>query len=95
MIDVILKSAALITALGVIIAAAVKVVKPIKELCRKVDKLTEHQSETYLTTLRLTICSEEIPLQERIAAGDKYIKLGGNGAVKHKYEGLLKELDDE
>ena len=47
----------------------------------------------YLCILRLTIMSEEMPLEERIAAGDKYIKHGGNGAVKHKYEQLLSQLD--
>ena len=36
-----------------------------------------------------------MPLSERIAAGDKYISLGGNGAVKHKYQDLLKQLEEE
>lgn len=30
-------------------------------------------------------------MSERITAGDKYIKLGGNGAVKHLYQRLVDE----
>lgn len=95
MTDVIISVAAVISAITVIIVAVKKTVKPILELCQKVDNIEQRQMETYLSTLRLTICSEEIPLEERITAGDKYIKAGGNGAVKHKYEGLLRHLDEE
>ena len=35
--------------------------------------------------------SPEIPISERIIAGDKYIKAGGNGDCKHYYFELLKE----
>ena len=69
--------------------------KPLAEMLKKIETIDRHQCENYLTTLRLTICSEEIPLEERIAAGDKYVKLGGNGAVKHKYEELIKQLDEK
>ncbi|MBQ2813251.1 MAG: hypothetical protein IJE63_08325, partial [Clostridia bacterium] len=85
----ILRAAEIIGAITVIIVAIRKIVKPLKELLKKIDTIDRHQRENYLMTLRLTICSEEIPLEERLAAGDKYVKLGGNGAVKHKYEELL------
>ena len=39
--------------------------------------------------------SQEMPLSERISAGEKYIKYGGNGEVKHKYEELLTLLPKE
>ena len=42
----------------------------------------EHQDEQYLAILRLTIMSEEMPMAERLIAGQKYVKLGGNGDVK-------------
>ena len=91
----ILRAAEIIGAITVIIVAIRKIVKPLKELLKKIDTIDRHQRENYLMTLRLTICSEEIPLEERLAAGDKYVKLGGNGAVKHKYEELLKQLDEK
>ncbi len=90
-----LRIAEIVGAITVIIVAIRKIVKPLKELLKKIETIDRHQRENYITTLRLTICSEEIPLEERIAAGDKYVELGGNGAVKHKYEELLKQLDEK
>lgn len=89
-----LRLAEIIGAITAIIVAVKKVTKVIRELIEKIDTIDRHERENYLSTLRLTICSEEIPLEERIKAGDKYIKLGGNGAVKHKYEELIKQLDN-
>lgn len=54
-----------------------------------IPSIEEHCRENYLTGLRLTIMSNDMPLGERIAAGIKYINLGGNGDVK-KF--LIEEL---
>ena len=35
--------------------------------------------------------SEEMPVSERIIAGDKYIKAGGNGDVKKYYQQMIKD----
>lgn len=85
--------AALLTALGVIGGVIGMFYKKIKSILDTVREVRTCQKEDYLCILRLTIMSEEMPLEERIAAGDKYIKHGGNGAVKHKYEQLLEQLD--
>jgi hypothetical protein len=53
--------------------------KDIKESLKTVE---EHCRENYLTGLKLTIMSDEIPRGERIAAGIEYIKRGGNGEIK-------------
>lgn len=90
-----LRGAEIISAVTIIAVAICKIFKPLTEMLKKIETIDRHQRENYLTTLRLTICSEEIPLEERIAAGDKYVKLGGNGAVKHKYEELIKQLDEK
>ena len=60
-------------------------------LVKKVDTLVEHDREQYLSILRLTIMSEEMPISERIIAGDKYIKAGGNGDVKKYYQQMIKD----
>lgn len=65
--------------------------KASKKLEEKVDTLVEHDQDQYLSLLRLTIMSEEMPISERIIAGDKYIRKGGNGDVKKYYENMLKE----
>ncbi len=51
--------------------------------------IEEHCRANYVTGLRLTIMSNEMPLGERIAAGVKYLALGENGEVK-KF--LIEEL---
>ena len=43
-----------------------------KKLEKKVDKLVEHDEDQYLAILRLTIMNSEMPISERIIAGDKY-----------------------
>lgn len=52
------------------------------EIDKKLDKMQTHQDEQYLAILRLTIMSEEMPMAERLIAGEKYKKMGGNGDVK-------------
>lgn len=65
--------------------------KASKKLEEKVDKLVEHDEDQYLAILRLTIMSEEMPISERIIAGNKYVKKGGNGEVKKYYQKMLEE----
>lgn len=62
-----------------------------KNLEEKVDSLVEHDQDQYLSILRLTIMSKEMPISERIIAGDKYVKKGGNGDVKKYYQKMLEE----
>ena len=95
LIESIILSASVLTALGVIIATAVKVYKFVRKWEIWVEEQREHNLDNYLSIKRLTIMSHEMPLSERIAAGEKYIKYGGNGEVKHKYEELLTFLPSE
>ena len=46
-----------------------------------------------LAILRLTIMSEEMPMAERLIAGQKYVKLGGNGDVKKFLHQLEKQCE--
>ena len=57
----------------------------------KINKIAEHDHEQYLSILRLTVMSPEMPISERLIAGKKYIDAGGNGDVKHYYENLVRE----
>lgn len=86
--EMLITAGALVSAVGLI---AQKVGKPIVELLQDVKVLTEHDREQYLAILRLTTMSRDMPISERIIAGQKYIELGGNGDVKKYYEQLLKE----
>lgn len=95
--------AGVLTALGVIIASAIKVVKCIGNVYKFISECKEwmentdkHNGENYKAILRLVIMTPEMPLSERIEAGDIYVnKLNGNGGVKQKYNELLKRFGEE
>lgn len=80
-----------LTFAGICVTVIVSNKKANKKLEEKVDKLVEHDEDQYLSILRLTVMSEEMPISERIIAGDKYVKKGGNGDVKKYYEKMLEE----
>ena len=80
-----------LTFAGICVTVIVSNKKANKKLVEKVDKLVEHDEDQYLSILRLTIMSENMPISERIIAGDKYVKKGGNGEVKKYYEKMLAE----
>ena len=80
-----------LTFLGICVTVFWANKKNTKRLEEKVDKLEEHDEDQYLSILRLTIMNSEMPISERIIAGDKYEKKGGNGEVKKYYKKLLAE----
>ena len=45
--------------------------------------------------LKDTILNDKLTIEERIIAGDEYVKLGGNGFVKEVYHTLLKKVEKE
>ena len=51
-----------------------------------IKELKDHSKENYLGIKRLTVMSHDMPIGERIIAGNDYIKAGGNGEVKHYIE---------
>lgn len=83
------------TLIGVLISKVKKMINFFRQLMNRVENIDRHQKETYLTTLRLTIMADEVPLEERLKAGDEYIKNGGNGAVKAYFETLKEEYQEE
>lgn len=95
MAEKIILIASVISGLLVILGTCVKVYKFIRKWEKWVDEQSEHSLDNYLSIKRLTIMSHDMPLSERIAAGEKYVKYGGNGEVKHKYEELLNQLPKE
>lgn len=82
------RTAACIAAVVAIYASIKKVWKFLHSLAEKFEMI----DDMYLNQLRITIMSCDMPLEERVKAGEKYISLGGNGEVKHRYRDLLEEL---
>lgn len=95
--DYIGELAVLVGYLTVIVGGIVGVCKGQKWFCKKfdhiqdeIDKMRNYSHKNYVNTLKLTIMSEDIPLEERLDAGERYVSEGGNGSVKARYD-MLKE----
>lgn len=80
-----------LTFLGICVTVYFSNKKANAKLEAKVDKLVEHDEDQYMNILRLTIMNSEMPISERIIAGDKYVKRNGNGDVKKYYQKMLEE----
>lgn len=79
------------TLLGVYFTTRQGAKKGIKDLETKVDNMAKDNEEQHCDILRLTLYEGNLPISERIIAGDRYLKKGGNGAAKKYYENLLAE----
>lgn len=77
-----------ITALLVLIGM---IFSKLRKILKMFNEIKEHTEENYLNNLRLVIMSDEMPIEERLRAGEKYINAGGNGQVKAFYKKLQKE----
>ena len=82
---------AIITVCGSLAVAIVTSRSQNKQVLEKMADIKKDQDKMHLGILRLTVMSEEMPISERIAAGQEYIDKDGNGEVKHFYQDLLAE----
>lgn len=82
-LDVIIKIGSVIGALGIIFSLVCGAIKiALRPIVKKFDTLERHSKQNYMGILRLTIMSSEMPIGERIVAGQEYVDEGGNGEVK-------------
>lgn len=95
MTDNILVVASIITALTVIYGFLFKIYNFFRKLEKKYDEMNRLLKKNTLYVLKLAVLNEELPLVDRIHAGEQYIELGGNGLIRKKYEHLLKEYERE
>lgn len=64
-------------------------------LQKQIDQIEQHCKENYMRELQIIIMSEEMPLDERLKAGEEYVAGGGNGAIKAKYRVLLQRYEEK
>ena len=96
LIEIVIIAASVITSLTVIITALATAYKFIRKWDKWVKQKDKHDIEQYVQILRLVIMTPEMPLSERISAGDTYVnELHRNGAVKQKYNELLQRFKNE
>lgn len=94
-VDSILYLASLLTALTIIVTTFIKIFKVMKVVADKIHEFQEIMEENTMYTLKLVILNEDLSLEERIHAGDRYIELHGNGYVHSIYDQLKKEVEQQ
>lgn len=96
LIEIIVLIASLLTSLTIIISTMIAIYKFLRKWDKWIKQKDKHDTEQYVQILRLVIMAPEMPLSERIAAGDTYVnELHRNGAVKQKYNELLQKFKQE
>ena len=89
------ETAVLLGYIAEIAAFAVAAYKIGKKIYKKLESIENHMTENYVDIKRLTFVSKDMPIGERLDAGEKYVKAGGNGEVKVQYNVLKEEYEEE
>ena len=111
MIDIMINVSEMVGAIVVIIGAFVKIEKwtkgkisgwLLKSVFDRLDSIDNNMKEmnkrlakVEVDDLKLIIMSEDIPIEERIQAGERYLSLGGNGAIKIHCKILKEEYEKQ
>ena len=89
----ILLASSLITALSIIITFLIKIYTFFSTLEKKYEEMNTTLKQNNMYILKLTVMNNDMPLVERIKAGERYLQNGGNGLIKQKYDDLLEEFE--
>lgn len=96
LVEITILIASVVSAVSVVLTAIITAYKFIRKWDKWVKQKDKHDIEQYVQILRLVIMTPEMPLNERISAGDTYVnELHRNGAVKQKYNELLLRFKNE
>ena len=95
MIETLKEVALILGYLGTIAGFAFGAFKVYKKIDQKLSTIESHTKENYTDIKRLTFVSKDMPIGERLDAGEKYVNSGGNGEVKVQYNVLKKEYEEQ
>ena len=102
MINVIIIIASVITALTTIITAAITIYKLVRNMEKRYEKINDNfekindnMKHTELSVLRLIVINDNMPLEERVNAGERYVNKGGNGSIHALYDVLRKQYQKQ
>ena len=94
MIDSVLITASVVTALTAITAFLFKIYNFFRKLEIKYDEMNDLLKSNTIHLLKIAVLDDKLPLTDRLHAGEQYIKMGGNGTIKRIYEKLLDEYEE-
>lgn len=60
---------------------------------KRLERLEKRSDLQYISLLRLTVMDSDMPMSERLIAGQEYLDMGGNGDVRHFYEHLKAQVN--
>lgn len=93
--DHIIQAAAIIGAVTGIVTFFVKIYTGVRNIEKRFEDFEKNIATDSMYIYKIAVLSEELPLVDRIHAGERYIAKGGNGIIKKKYEKLLKEYEEK
>ena len=87
--------AGIISGLTVIIGFAIRIYKFFRGIEEKYEEMNETLRINTIHVLKIAVLDENLPLVDRIHAGEQYIAMGGNGTIKRLYQHLLDEYEQQ
>lgn len=89
----IIEVAGIITAITVIITGLYKIYSLARKVEEKLESYDKNLEQLNLHLNKMALLDKNMPLVDRLHAGEWYLKHGGNGLGKKVYEQLLKDVD--
>ena len=89
----IINIASIVTALTVIIGCIVKLYRLARRLEDRLESYDKNLEQLNLHLNKMALLDVNLPLIDRLRAGECYIAHGGNGLGKKVYNQLLEEID--
>jgi hypothetical protein len=78
-----------------VFTAILTIARPVRKLASRFERMERHVTENYKTCLKLSVWTRELPLSERVNAGEAAIKMDVNGATAARHKINLHELEKE
>ena len=91
--DNIIFIATVVGGIGTFVGVLYKMYKFARSIEEKYEEMNELIKENTIHILKIAVLNEDLPITDRITAGERYMVLGGNGFVKKKYLKLLDEYE--
>lgn len=82
-----------ISAIGIIVTCVVKIYKLARSVENKIETYDKNINQLTLHLNRMALLNTDLPLIDRLHAGERYLAGGGNGFGKKVYDQLLRDLD--
>lgn len=82
-----------ITSITIIIGCVMKIYKLARNVENKIEAYDKNLAALNLHLNKMALLNTDLPLIDRLHAGEKYLQGGGNGFGKKVYDQLLHDLD--